>query len=113
MRALDFTIVVFATWRVAALLVREDGPFDLLARLRLALDATVVGKSLRCLYCTSLWLSLPAALWLVGPSSQWPVVCLGLAGAVGLLERATTPPPDVARPLDLDEAAARFNQGRS
>jgi hypothetical protein len=107
MQALDFLIASLATWRVAALLVREEGPYALIARARGAMVRTVTGRALACFYCTSFWIALPAAFWLTGATRRWPVVWLGLAGAAGLLERATaareTPALDLAEAERLNE----------
>jgi hypothetical protein len=84
---LDFLIGAFATWRVSALLVREDGPFDLIARLRKAIANTMPGRALECFYCTSLWVAAPVAFWLAGATWRWVVVWLALSGAASLLER--------------------------
>lgn len=109
---LDFAIASLATWRVAALLVREEGPFDLIARLRRALAGHVAGRALECVHCTSLWIAAPAAWWLTGLSTRWPLVWLAVAGAAGLMERVTESRAG-EQPLDLEEAAARFKPARS
>lgn len=102
---LDLAIASLATWRVAALLVREDGPFDVIARLRHAVAGA--GRVLDCFFCTSLWVAAPAAWWVAGPSWRWPMVWLAVAGAAALLERLTAARA-VDEPLELDEAATRF-----
>jgi hypothetical protein len=109
MQALDFVIGSLATWRVAALLVREDGPWDLIARLRSVLAGTMPGRALRCFFCTSLWVAAPFALWLAGTTWRWPVVWLAVAGAAGLLERVSAPAEmpvvDLAEAERLNEVA--------
>ena len=87
MQYLDFLIGVLATWRVAAMFVRENGPYDVIARLRRATDRTVVGRALECFYCTSLWVAAPAAFWLAGATGRWAVMWLALSGAAALLDR--------------------------
>lgn len=68
-----FWLVVLSAWRITSLLVREDGPFDVFARLRLALGVyyddmseahgrNTVAKALTCTWCLSVWISLFAAL---------------------------------------------------
>jgi uncharacterized protein DUF1360 len=107
MQALDFLIGSLAAWRVAALLVREDGPWDVVARLRRVLAGTMPGRALTCFFCTSLWVAAPVAYGLAGATRRWPLVWLAVSGAAGLLERATAPaePPVV----DLAEAE-RLNE---
>ena len=107
MHALDFLIASLAAWRGAALLVRESGPWDLVARLRRALAGTLPGRALECFFCTSLWVAAPLAFWLVGATRRWAVVWLAVSGAAGLLERATAPAEAPA--MDLAEAE-RINE---
>lgn len=107
MHAFDFLLGALATWRVAALLVREDGPYDLVARLRRAIASTGFGRALECFYCTSLWLAAPVALWLAGPTRRWALVWLALSGAASLLERLSAPRESVS--VDLAEAE-RLNE---
>ncbi len=114
MTAFDFVLACLATWRVSSLLVREEGPYALLARGRRLLRATAIGAALGCFYCTSLWVAGPVALWLVGATRTWPVVWLALSGAAILAERATTPREDpLANAMELDEAVAAIDVRRS
>src|SRR5690606_6645885 len=53
---------VLAVWRVTHLLQAEDGPWDVVVRLRRAAGAGFFGRLLDCFYCLSLWVALPAAL---------------------------------------------------
>lgn len=102
MRGFDFLLGTLATWRVSALLVREDGPYDLIARLRKATANTMAGRALECFYCTSLWVAAPPAFWLVGATWRWTVVWLALSGAASLLERFSAAREPAA--IDLAEA---------
>jgi hypothetical protein len=84
-----FALGALSVWRVTHLLHAEDGPGDILLRLRRRVHENVVGKALECFYCLSLWVAAPAAL-LLSPSWEerawlWPA----LSGAAILLERAT------------------------
>jgi hypothetical protein len=108
MHGFEFLVGALATWRVSALLVREDGPFDLIARLRKASTNTMAGHALECFYCTSLWIAAPTAVWLVGVTWRWAVMWLALSGAASLLERVTAPREALA--IDLAEAE-RLNEG--
>lgn len=99
----DFLVASLATWRMTSLLVREGGPYDLLARARRALGTTLAGRAFACFYCASLWVAAPIAFWLVGASRAWPVMWLAISGLAILLDRATTKelPMDL---FELDEA---------
>ena len=102
MHVFDFLLGALATWRVSALLVREDGPYDLIARLRRATANTMAGRALACFYCTSLWIAAPAAYWLAGATWRWVVMWLALSGAASLLERFTAAREPAA--IDLRDA---------
>ena len=74
-------------WRLTHLLVVEDGPWRLIARLRGAADGGFWADLFGCFYCLSLWIALPFAL-LVGETIVerlllWPA----LSAAAILLER--------------------------
>lgn len=49
-----FVLGVFATWQVAHLLAHEDGPWDAVLRLRVALGNGAWGRPLDCFHCVSL-----------------------------------------------------------
>ncbi len=87
MRAYWLALGLLAVWRVAHLLTAEDGPGDLLVRLRRAAGTGPLAGLLDCFYCVSLWVALPLAWW-IGQSWKergllWPALS---AGAI-LLER--------------------------
>ena len=90
MTAPSFTLLLLATlavWRVTHLLVAEDGPADLIARLRDAAQGGPFGRLFDCFYCLSLWIAAPVA-WLI--ASDWRggiLTWLALSGAAVLLER--------------------------
>jgi hypothetical protein len=80
---------ILAVWRLTHLLAAEDGPWDVVVRLRGAAGDGLWGRLLDCFYCLSLWVAAPAAL-LVAVSWRerllvWPALS---AGAI-LLERVT------------------------
>ena len=83
----SFVLCALAVWRLAHLMTREDGPFDLVFKLRKAAGEGFFGSLLDCFYCLSLWLALPFACLL---SSDWvtgAVVWLALSGAASALFR--------------------------
>lgn len=83
-------------WRITHLLAAEDGPWDLLVRLRRRAGEGFWGELLDCFYCLSLWISAPFAVLL---GSSWPERLLlwpALSGAAILLERATARPAQPA-----------------
>lgn len=89
-----FGLCALATWRLTHLVAEEDGPFDLVARLRKALGDSQAGRAMDCFYCSSLWLAAPMALLVSGDLQDWTVSWLALSGAACLLQQMTQPPPE-------------------
>jgi hypothetical protein len=85
-----FILSALAVWRLTHLLAEEDGPWDLMVRLRARLGRGFFASLMDCFYCLNLWFSLPFAVWLA--SGGWIAILLhwqALSGAACLLERAT------------------------
>ena len=82
-----FGLAVLATWRVTHLLANEDGPADLIVRLRAHLGDSLVGSLMDCFNCLSLWIAAPAALFVSRKPLDWLFAWLALSGAACLLER--------------------------
>jgi Protein of unknown function (DUF1360) len=82
-------VAVLATWRVSHLVVEEDGPWDLVARLRARAGQGPIGRLMDCFYCTSLWIAAPLALVVAREPVAWAVCWLAVSGGASLLERAT------------------------
>jgi len=78
-----------ALWRATHLLQAEDGPWDLVARLRRRAGTGFWGSLLDCFYCLSLWLAAPLAGWLGDSAAERLLLWPALSGAACLLERAT------------------------
>jgi hypothetical protein len=95
---INFVLAVFATWRVTHLLANEDGPADLIVKLRVALGDSLAGKLMDCFNCLSLWIAAPAALFVARAPLAWLFVWLGLSGAACLLQRVA-PEPAVVLPF--------------
>jgi len=92
-----FLISLLATWRVSHLVWAEEGPWDVMAKLR-SRSAAYGWRVVDCFYCLSLWVALPiAACAVYGVSEQprmWSLALqwLALSGGAILLERVTTLP---------------------
>jgi Protein of unknown function (DUF1360) len=82
-----FVLVVLATWRVTHLLAEEDGPADVLVRLRSMLGNGFVGSLMDCFNCLSLWIGAPAALFVAHSLVRWTISWLAISGAACLLQR--------------------------
>jgi hypothetical protein len=77
-----------AVWRVTHLLCAEDGPADMLVRLRRALGRVVwLGQLLDCFYCLSIWIALPLAWWTGSSWKERALLWPALSAAAIVLER--------------------------
>jgi hypothetical protein len=90
-----FVLATLAVWRITHLLSREDGPWDILVRLRRVLGAGMLGSLVACFYCLSIWVALPFAWFLKGNAAETFVGWLALSGGAVLFERLTQEPLEV------------------
>jgi hypothetical protein len=88
---INFVLAVLAAWRVTHLLAYEDGPADLIVKLRVALGDSLPGKLMDCFKCLSIWVALPAAFFVTRNPLTWLFVWLSLSGAVCLLQSLREP----------------------
>lgn len=87
-----FTISALAVWRLAHLLAAEDGPWDLIVRLRRKLGTTNWGKLMDCFYCLSVWTSIPFAFYVADGMLDRFVTWLALSGAASLANKSLKEP---------------------
>jgi hypothetical protein len=86
---------ILAVWRVTHFLSKEDGPWDLSARLRRRAGLGFWGRLLDCFYCMSLWVSAPFAVLLGENAWHAALLWLALSAGASLLERWTDRNPEV------------------
>lgn len=84
---LRFVLAVLATWRVTHLIAREDGPGDIIVRLRMKLGTSFWGSLMDCFYCLSIWVAAPFTLFVCSKPLDLLLTWLALSGAACLLER--------------------------
>jgi hypothetical protein len=82
-----FAVGALATWRVAHLIAREDGPADIVFRVRLAVGQGLLAQAMDCFHCVALWVAAPVAFVVADSAAGWLVAWLALAGAASLAER--------------------------
>ena len=86
-----FVVLALAVWRVSRIVVAEDGPFDLLARMRSRFEIdkqrTWVSRGLMCVACISFWLGLIVAVAVFGLSFESVAYGLALSAASVILLR--------------------------
>jgi len=86
-----FALASLATWRITHLLAEEDGPADVVVRLRGRLGSGQLGSLMDCFYCLSVWVAAPLGVLTARRPREAPLTWLALSGAACLLERATEP----------------------
>ncbi len=87
-----FVLAALAVWRLTHLLALEDGPGDVVVKLRTKLGDTFWGRLMDCFYCLSLWVAAPFALFVGRTPAEAALSWLAISGAACLLEKATTVP---------------------
>lgn len=87
------TLVIggLAVWRLSHAVVKESGPLMVFDRMRAYFARTHKRSGglfdlLSCVYCTSLWIGLVAALWFAGDVFQWFMYGLAFSAVSMLLE---------------------------
>ena len=101
--SLRLIVGILAVWRITHFLAREDGPGDVVVRLRASVGNGFFGRLMDCFNCLSVWVSAPIALAIV----SWRTIDVGLvwlalsAGAC-LLERIGQPPVLIEKMSDTD-----------
>lgn len=98
-----FVGAVLAVWRLTHLLVAEDGPWELIRRMRDAVSAIGLQRLINCFLCCSVWVATAVALFLGGTWRQVALAIPALSGGAILLERATAG-PDAAAFFEEKEA---------
>jgi Protein of unknown function (DUF1360) len=82
-----FIIATLAVWRVTHLLSEEDGPFDLIIRLREKIGNNVLGQLMDCFYCLSIWIAIPFAFIISGNLQEGILHSLALSGAACIIQK--------------------------
>ena len=105
-----FLVAALAIWRVTHLLALEDGPADVVVRLRARLGSGLAGTLMDCFKCLSLWIAAPAALFISRKPLNWLFTWLALSGAACLLERLSQ--QGVHQPV-MPEPVSQSSEGGS
>jgi hypothetical protein len=88
--ALKLLMSILATWRLGHLLAEEDGPWDIIIRIRKQLGHGFLGTLLDCFYCLSIWIAIPFAVWMSNDWITGIIQWLAISGAACILFKATT-----------------------
>jgi hypothetical protein len=98
-----FVLAVLATWRVTHLLVSEDGPWEIFARLRRRLGDSPFGRLMDCFGCASMWVAAPTSFFVFRRLPELFFGWLALSGAAFLLERLHPEPLVIERMSETDK----------
>jgi hypothetical protein len=84
-----FSLCALAIWRIAHLLAKENGPWNLIVRLRDNLGSGMWGQLMDSFYCWSFLISLLPSSWLSSSQMGFLIQWMALSAVACLLERAT------------------------
>ncbi len=90
MNPLRLLVSSLAVWRITHLLAEEDGPWDVVVKLRQRIHSAWLGNALDCFYCLSVWVAIPFATWTGSAWMERAILWPAISGAAILLERATS-----------------------
>ena len=91
---------ILSVWRITYFLQAEDGPWDVVVRLRLAVGNGFWGKLLDCFYCLSIWISAPFAWWIGEGWRESILLWLSFSAGASLLDKLTAPKPPPAQYIE-------------
>jgi len=83
-------ISILAVWRITHLLQAEDGPWDVIFRIRKAVGNGFWGSLMDCFYCLSIWIALPFGILLGNSILNSFILWMAISGGAILLQRFST-----------------------
>lgn len=97
---LKIATVSLATWRASSLLAREEGPFDVLTRLRhclgvrsdedsISYGTNCLSKGLLCVWCSSVWFAALGALYTASDPLEWIIHTLAISALAIIVDGIT------------------------
>ena len=87
---LRFGVAVLATWRVTHLLANEDGPADIIVRMREKLGDSQLGALMDCFQCASMWVAIPFAFFVARKPADRVAAWLALSGAACIIQEVVS-----------------------
>jgi hypothetical protein len=90
MNAFKFLITVLAAWRITHLIQAEDGPWDIIFKIRKSLGNGFWGNLMDCFYCTSIWISLPFAIFYGKTLFDFFSYWMAISGGAILLQKISS-----------------------
>jgi hypothetical protein len=102
---------VLTVWRITYFLQAEDGPWDIVIRVRQFAGEGFWGKLLDCFYCLSVWVAAPIACLLGQILLERALLWPSLSAAAILLERVTNGAPRVQPASFAEDPGEEQNHG--
>ena len=93
MSFLQIAIMLLAVWRVTHLIQAEDGPFDLIFKIRKLAGNNFPGQLMDCFYCLSMWVALLPGFYFGAGWDQKIILWLALSGGAILIEKFSDKQP--------------------
>lgn len=84
-----YILLAIVVWRLTHLICAEDGPFDLIIKLRKLLGNSFLGKLMDCFHCLSIWIGLVCGFYAGGNVMEIIMLTLYYSGVSILLEKIT------------------------
>jgi hypothetical protein len=85
---LRLVVAVLGVWRFTHLVVAEDGPWDVIVRLRRWVGSSTWGELMDCFKCLSIWMAVPFAVVVGGTWSRRIALVPALSAGAILLQEA-------------------------
>jgi len=98
-----FLLAALATWRVTHLITREDGPAQMIYRMRRWMGAGFWGQLMDCFLCFSLVVAAAMAFFVASRPVAWVVSWLAISGGACLLERWSAREPAGVPPVVIEK----------
>jgi hypothetical protein len=91
MDPMRFLILALAVWRVTHLIQAEDGPWDVIFKIRKWVGNGFAGSLMDCFYCLSIWVAMAAAAFVGKSVADFICYSLALSGAAIFMQRIFKP----------------------
>lgn len=88
-----FFLASLAVWRLTHLIVKEDGPWQIISKIRRKAGNGFWGNLMDCFMCASIWVAVPFVFFVGGTIVEKLVIWLALSGTAIILERMFTEEP--------------------
>jgi hypothetical protein len=81
-------------WRITHLIQAEDGPWDLIFKIRKIAGDGFFGSLMDCFYCLSIWIALPLGIVFGKTILNMFLLWMAISGGAILLKKFSPDPGD-------------------